>query len=222
MKEFPKKSARDLHFKNLSHDQKVYASRALSAKPLGICVIASDKESLLDADTAMREKFKEKGHLYNYLIRLLLERVTDVCAKKAPDAKVHVTFSRRGGTDYQSMRDYFLLLQARKNSPGMRHRINWNVFSPEDIKVENHKVRAGLQLADLATSATYKAFEPNIYGDTEQRYLSVLSGRFIKKNGRVPNYGLMVAPYNNSNKHKCREIFTLFGDVNKKVRVPGS
>lgn len=79
---FPKKkNQRDLHFRHLNHSQRVAACNILREKPLGICVIASNKETILDSQEL--EVFKRKQHLYNYLVRWLLERLTAACREKA-------------------------------------------------------------------------------------------------------------------------------------------
>jgi len=115
MDQFPQKRRRDLHFHKLKHEQKVLASRILAGKPFGACVVASYKPTLLQLDDQKLAVYKRKGHLYNYLVRFLLERVTAACAQKSrltgTACKVHVTFSKRGGSDYEVMRDYLFLMR---------------------------------------------------------------------------------------------------------------
>ena len=108
---FPNKRARkDLHFRDLNHSQRVAATKLIGEKPIGVCVIASNKGTIIDSPK--KEIFKEKQHLYNYLVRFLMERLTDACAKKVNiagngPARLFVTFSRRSGTDYGVMQEYF-------------------------------------------------------------------------------------------------------------------
>ena len=189
---------RDLHFNKLKHEQKVALCRLLSEKSFGISVICSDKIEITRLRGDLYEKYKEKGHLYNYLTRFLLERLTTACAYKAKlngtQAQLEVTFSRRAGTDYSVMRDYlFLMRDGKEKLPPVRS-IDWSVLNPEDIKVENHSKRAGLQLADVVTSATYAGLEPNLYGDVETRYARSLARRFLKENGLLSNCGVTVVP----------------------------
>lgn len=195
---FPqKRNRRDLHFRYLNHSQRVAACNVLAEKQLGICVIASNKETILDSEE--KEIFKRKQHLYNYLVRFLLERLTAACATKAliqgdGKANLFVTFSRRAGTDYQNMRSYFELMRDGREVQTPRRKINWDVFDPAHIRVENHAVRAGLQIADVATSATYAALEPNEFGNVEPRYALRLKDRFLKERGRVLDCGLTLIP----------------------------
>ena len=193
---------RDLHFNKLKHEQKVALTRLLSAKPFGVSVICSDKVEICNLDARLYKKYKEKGHLYNYLTRFLLERLTSACARKAEragkKAKLEVTFSRRAGTDYSVMRDYlFLMRDGKEKIPPVRS-VDWSVLNPEDIKVENHSKRAGLQLADIATSATYAGLEPNLYGDVEARYAVAFANRFLKESGAIEHFGLTIVPRKSS------------------------
>ena len=163
---FPRKARRDLHFRALNHSQRIAACKVLADKALSICVIASNKVTILDSDKL--DVFKRKGYLYNYLVQYLLERITVACAiegKGRGGAKLRVIFSRRAGTDYQSMKAYLQYLKGGwEVKPAFRQPV-WSVFDPKDISVENHSVRAGLQLADVATSATATALEPDGFGN---------------------------------------------------------
>lgn len=189
---------RDLHFNKLKHEQKVALCRLLAEKPFGVSVICSDKIEIPKLRSDLYKKYKEKGHLYNYLTRYLLERLTDACAQKAQrsgtQAQLEVTFSRRTGTDYSVMRDYLYLMRDGKEKLPPTRSINWSVLNPEDIKVENHSKRAGLQLADVVTSATYAGLEPNLYGDVESRYARSLCRRFLKQSNSLNNCGITIIP----------------------------
>ena len=194
---FPKKRHRDLHFRFLNHDQAVAACQNLAERPVGACVIASNKITLLDHPKL--PVFKQPGHLYNYLVRFLLERVTVACALAAKlagaeKARLRIVFSRRPNTDYQSMKEYLCLMRDGLEVMKPIRSIRWDVLDPNDIQVENHSKRAGLQIADIITSATTSAFEPNGYGNCESRYALSLKGRFIRNNGHILDCGLTIIP----------------------------
>lgn len=192
---FPKKgNQKDIHFRKLNHGQRLAACQRIAEKPIGICVVASNKETILDSEEL--ETFKEKQHLYNYLIRFLMERLTAACSTKANGeaASLHVTFSRRSGTDYQAMREYFEFMRDGKELFRPVRSINWNVFNPSNIRVENHAVRAGLQIADVVTSATYSAVEPDPYGNTEPRYSLAMKSRYLHDKRTIANHGLTLIP----------------------------
>lgn len=109
-------------------------------------------------------------------------------------AHLKVVFSRRGGTDYQSMRDYLILMRENREVLRPIRSIDWSVLDPNDILVENHAKRAGLQIADVLTSATAAALEPNVYDDIEPRYALLLRENFLRHHGRVDNCGLTLRP----------------------------
>ena len=195
---FPsKRNQRDLHFRHLNHSQRVAACNVLRDKPLGVCIIASNKETILDSPE--KQIFKQKQHLYNYLVRWLLERLTAACREKAlrqekKPARLSVTFSRRSGTDYQMMREYFEFMRDGREILKPVRSIDWNVFDPTNIRVENHAVRAGLQIADVVTSATCAALEPNEFGNIEPRYALSLKARYLKERKQILNCGLTLIP----------------------------
>ncbi|WP_290780420.1 DUF3800 domain-containing protein [Hoeflea sp.] len=189
-----KKNQSEIHFRNLNHAQRLVTCQKIAEKPIGVCVVASNKETILDSEEI--DSFKKKQHLYNYLIRFLLERLTQACALKAngEPAKLHVTFSRRSGTDYQEMRKYFEFMRDGKEKLKPIRSIDWSVFDPADIRVENHAVRAGLQIADVVTSATFCALEPDKYGNVEPRYALSLKPRYLHVKRTISNHGLTLIP----------------------------
>ncbi|WEJ35266.1 DUF3800 domain-containing protein [Devosia sp. SD17-2] len=194
---FPQRAKRDIHFQHLKHEQKIAACTHLASKPFGACVVLSNKRTI--RHSGKYEIFKQPQHLYNYLVRFLLERLTVACKRHATrsghaEASLSITFSRRTGTDYQVMAEYLRLMRDGKEVKQPLRSIDWSVFDPDDIRVENHEKRAGLQLADVVTSATFNAFEPGIYGHCETGYAEAIRSRFIKDQGCALNCGLTLTP----------------------------
>ena len=189
---FAKKKTRDLHFHTLTHEQKIVVCQEISKLRIGICVTLSHKITI--PGTRWEHTFKQKGYLYNYLVRWLLERVSTACAHKDQGGKVKIIFSRRRGTDYATMKEYLLLMKnGREMIPPVRS-INWSVIDIEAIAVENHSKWAGLQFADCATSAFFRAVEPNIYGNFEPSYAKILKNNLIKIGGNALNCVLAPVP----------------------------
>lgn len=194
---FPKRQSRVLHFRELNHVQKVATCDLLSHKRFGIIAVCSNKVTLT-ATEALQKRYSTKGFLYNYLTRFLLERLTHavslIAEKEGETATLNVIFSRRANTDYESMKDYLCLMRdGREKMPPVRS-ISWQVFDPVNIKVENHSRWAGLQIADICTSATAAGLEPNGYGHYEPRYAMQLSQRFVAIRGSRTDWGLTVVP----------------------------
>jgi hypothetical protein len=80
LRKFPKKKTRDLHFRDLKHEQKIVVCQDISKLPIGVCVTMSHKVTI--PGSKWESTFKKKGYLYNYLLRWLLERVTEVCRRE--------------------------------------------------------------------------------------------------------------------------------------------
>jgi len=212
-----------LHFRDLSHDQKVVACQHLASKRFGASVVISNKGTLLDHDKL--PIFKKRGYLYNYMIRYLLERITQVCVKAAEkekhgNAKLKVIFSRRGGTDYQSMKEYLLLIKEGRELIKHGRSAYWDVLDIESIKVENHSKWAGLQIADVVTSAVFCAVEPNYYGNCEPRYALELADRFGTNNNHIIDNGITPIPPLSKNplNQQQREFFQ---EVQRRRQAPG-
>jgi Protein of unknown function (DUF3800) len=190
--QFPKKKTSDLHFHTLSHEQKIVVCQQIAKLPLGCCVTLSNKITI--PGSKWENIFKQKGFLYNYLVRWLLERVTVACARKDQGAKIKIVFSRRRGTDYSTMKDYLSLMKEGREKIQPVRSINWSVVDIDSIAVENHSKWAGLQFADCMTSAFFRAVEPNIYGNLEPAYAKLLKGNMIKAGGAALGCGVSPVP----------------------------
>lgn len=92
------------------------------------------------------------------------------------------------------MREYFEFMRDGRELIKPVRSIDWTVFDPSNIRVENHAVRAGLQIADVVTSATCAGLEPNEFGNIEPRYALSLKARYLKERRRILNCGLTLIP----------------------------
>lgn len=185
---------RDLHFRDLNHDQRVYVSQELAKLPIQCAMTLSHKVTIPGG--RWEGVFKQKGYLYNYLVRWLLERLTSECRLRQPagECSLRLVFSRRGGTNYASMRDYLILMRdGRELMPAVRS-IRWDTLNVDNIAVEHHGKWAGLQFADCMTSAFFQAVEPNIYGNYEPRYAECLRDSVIRRGDNALNHGVAPVP----------------------------
>lgn len=189
---FPQRQSRDLHFRKLLHNQKVVVCQEIAARPIEACLTLSHKVTI--PGSRWEEVFKQKGYLYNYLLRWLLERVTHHCANQQTGCSLKVVFSRRSNTDYQSMAAYLKLMRDGREMIKPVRSINWKVFDIDSIAVENHSKWAGLQIADCISSAFFVAVEPNVYGNYEPAYAQLLRNNLITRNGHTLNCGLTPVP----------------------------
>jgi len=198
---FANRQSRDIHFKHLKHDQRRYACRILGRKPVRIAAAISNKVTLLDLPPDRLQTYKRKNHLHNYLTRWLLERISAALKQDSikyglTNSSAKIIFSRRGGMNYTEFREYLTLIKENKeviNSPG---KIDWDVIDPDNIQAMDHDKRAGLQLADIATSAIFKAVEPNRFEVCESSYANELRNVIFKHpvNKSALDYGIIHIP----------------------------
>lgn len=192
------KKKKNLHFADLNHDQKVFATRTLSAKPFGCISVMSYKISI---DHSGKDRhLRQKNILYKYLLRILLERVTDACRRRCRNRgtekrPTELYFSRRGGMDYEDFRQYMTHLRDLQTAKGGWYKVDWDCVELDTIQALDHPNRAGLQIADVVASSFFKAVEPNRFGDYEARYAENLRPRVIPDdNGRKLNFGVTPVP----------------------------
>lgn len=205
----------------------------LGTKPVRLFTIASHK-------TNMRSHYNPRlggggSHsFYNWIIRLLLERVSAWCAKWSADQLltsqwIKLVFSERGGHDYPALFDYLQKLEAQTvtNSLTLKARS----IVPETIHrslcdVRSHDALAGLQLADIAASAVCQAV--NVHAaNHDLEPAKALMARFAKE-GRSKtsaNFGLTLLPFQTQAPipEDCRPFFELCGyNFNESWRAPAS
>ena len=189
---FPRRQSRKLHFRDLRHEQKIVACQEIASLPIEAALTLSHKVTL--PGSKWEVPFKQKGYLYNYLLRWLLERVTSHCQTQSDGCSLKIVFSRRSGTDYQKMMEYLELMRDGREVVRAMRSINWSVLKIKDISVETHDRWAGLQIADCIVSAFFSAVEPNAYGNYEPAYADLLRDKLITSKGGALNIGLTVIP----------------------------
>lgn len=188
--QMPDRKGRELHFANLNHGQKLAATKALSIKPIRSISILSCKEKIPEGI------YTAKNQLYFYLCRHLIERISWLCRDMRPhvpegNGKVAITFSRRGGMNYQDFRYYMSLL---KSSNAEDCRIHWPVIDLEAVEAKDHSKNASLQLADIVASAVASGVEPDLYGNCEERYAEILKQVTYQRKGSFLSYGIKSLP----------------------------
>ncbi|KYO51724.1 DUF3800 domain-containing protein [Tistrella mobilis] len=188
---------RSIHFADMNHDQRVWACTVVAGKPVGVVSVLSNKKMLIGH--RKEDLFRQKNHLYRYLLRYIMERVTWSCKQRdlreaRPCRPAKIIFSRRGGMDYDGFSEYMRHLKALQQKNGSHFPFFWEYLDIEAIEVLEHKKRAGLQLADVAASAFHRAVEPNAFGQYETRYAEVLRSRVIKRRGSCLNAGVKPVP----------------------------
>ena len=183
-----------VHWKRLKHQQKVrYAQiiAGLQTRIIGLCV---HKPSLLEP-----EKFRLRYRLYFYAVRHLVERISWLArdfhntAKWGGDGTVELLFSNRQGMSYSEMREYLRLLEKQKQS-GHDIRIEFDKTPIDKLKTQTPGRSMGLQLADASAGIFFNAVESDNFGNTEPRYLNLISSVLYRNQGIVKGYGFKIVP----------------------------
>lgn len=192
-----KKKKREIHFRELGHEQKLFACQAISEMPIRASVVMSNKTTI--PSHPRKDLFSDKNTLYWYLTKYLVERISHCCAQLRPKVSegngcAKIIFSKRGNMNYRDFQDYLHKIKIGNTKYPEQNNINWNIVDIDAIEALDHSKRAGLQIADCITSAFFTAVEPNFYGMTERRYADQLKRIVYNRNGRYIGHGLKYVP----------------------------
>lgn len=190
-----------IHFADLSHEKRIRAFHEMQSENLRFASVLIDKRSIKNPEIFTAQR----GRLYYYAVRLLLERVSWLCrdtAKKYPPAnsKAKVVFEHRKRLKHNDLVGYVDLLKNIGASDGWiatsteQVKIDWNVLSSDRMETAPKRRYAGLQLADLVASGLFKSLEMSRYGNTEHRFAKMLTGQTYSRSGNFTSYGLKFFP----------------------------
>lgn len=184
----PNAKGRAIHFKDMNHSQKRRACQIIAGKPLRFSCVLGLKNT---PDAAV---FTDKNQLYFYLTRYLIERISWFCRDhrtqvREGDGRARITFSRRGGLNYDSFASYLRRLRDHEDTS-----VHWPVIDIEAVQAQDHSRLAGLQIADCGTSAIAAAIEQDQYGNIENSYLREIAGNIYNRTGNYLSYGLKLLP----------------------------
>lgn len=196
-----------LHFRRYTRENKEKICDLLGQKPARSFVVCSYKDTMRNYTNERARQAgsatSDRDHLYNFIIRLLLERVTnyvkiDARKKAIVNPLLRVIFSYRKGHSAEHLKLYLnqLKLQAENQTTHLDTRvIRPEVLRRDLIVCEDPNKVPGLQLADILTSAVYFSIDTKKLGKFE----TPLALRLNK----------IIAKSNNSGKH-ANEGITLF------------
>ncbi|MGF6156483.1 hypothetical protein M2267_001726 [Ensifer sp. KUDG1] len=212
-----------IHFKDLSDGNRLVVAKELAKLPVRLFVVASNKKNMRRHRNERAEKVLSKQWFYNWLVRILIERVTHWCSRRAvrqflPRRHVKFVFSQSGGHSYSQTAAYHQLLmrQARGGRPVLDKWVpRWEVMSPHLVENYPHYQRAGLQLADVVASAFYQAIDNLDTGPCEGSYARALAPRMAFSDaGAYHDYGVVLQPtpcWSADISSDQQEIFEFYG-----------
>ena len=194
-----------LHYAKLSGEKRLLACEMLSRLPVRIFVVLSHKQNMQGHRNirAERANVNRTARFYTWMSRLLLERVTGYCGRRSEMdygnfRSVRFEFSDRGGVKISDVRDYYRLLEGQTRLD-MVHltagNLDWRVVDVEQMLSYPNRMRAGLQLADLAASAFFSGLEITSQGTTDPAPAKALLPR-IARNEQLKRfrYGVKMMP----------------------------
>lgn len=224
----------DLHFRDLSPTRQIRVCAMMANLPAVYFVVASNKKNMRGyKNERVEAKSYSQQWFYNWLCRILLERITDFALRDSRKhhgsaKKVKFEFSHRGGHRYSQTKAYHWLLktQARVDQTFLKKRVpKWEVMDYRLIEVYQHRERAGLQLADAVASAFYTAIDNLDTGPCFQAPAEALKTRIAFEHGSggeklLRDYGLVLQPtpdFEVAISEDQRAIFRTYGfDFEKK------
>ncbi len=202
---FGLKESEALHFRKLSYENKLLAANKIAELPLRLFVVISNKRNMRKRRNLRAEKVRARSFFYNWIIRLLLERVTDFCSAKGSgwSGKIRIEFASRGGMDYGHTKDYLTRLRDQEKYRGgpfiKQGKIKWDAIDLSEIKVFRAKQKEGLQASDIVASSFFNALDDKMKHSGTYDFAYALLPRMGRKpdnrtRGRIEDYGLKVMP----------------------------
>ena len=213
-----------LHFRNLSDERKRLAVAKTIEFPMGGIAVVSHKPNMRrHLNPRAAAYLTPRGWFYNWMVRLVLERVTEVVhhhsiRKYGEPRTVKLVFSERGGVLYDWIQAYLQILkkQAENSTTYLKKgEIKPSVLNTKLLEVVPSSGSAGCQIADIFASAFHCAADAN-----GNRWNTVpaklLRPRMLKKSGSHAGFGVTLQPTpffrtRNLLSQKQKEIFHYYG-----------
>ena len=210
-----------LHFRNLSPKKKLRTCEMLASKPVICFAVCSNKKNMRGWSNERAAKMGGKQWFYNFCVRFLMERVTDLCIRDCQKIYretrfLKVVFSQRGGHSYGQTKAYWEHLKAQASSHSTyldKWVIRQEVLRFGLVDYVPHVSVAGLQLADIVASSFYQACDIlDVQQDAGPAKL--LSPKIARRNGVRADFGVVLQPTPPAKAKLTkvqREIFEFYG-----------
>lgn len=190
-----------LHFRNLSPSKKLRTCNIVAGLPVRAFVLCSNKKNMRGHNNERAAKRGGKQWFYNFCVRILMERVTDLCwrnsMKHSQKAEfIRVIFSKRGGHSYGQTKAYWEILKAQAAGQStylQKREIRHETLAFPLVDYVPHYQNAGLQLADVIASAFYTAVDTRLPAwsvDYAKRFDPIMA----RENGVIADFGVVLQP----------------------------
>jgi len=175
----------ELQWKKIrKHSQKLYICQEYQTEQWTFACVATDKTHPFITQS---KGLREKGVLYSYSTRLLLERLSWY-ARDSGNGKALPIFEYRSNISYDKMREYFE--QLRNWIPEEEIQIYWDNLEYLNFKILPKKQRRLLQASDNLCGMVKDGLEYDGYGNIEPRYVLSVGNRFYRRGSNLFSYGL--------------------------------
>ncbi|MFD3192005.1 DUF3800 domain-containing protein, partial [Sedimentitalea sp. HM32M-2] len=162
-----------------------------------------------------------KQWFYNFCVRFLMERVTDLCVrdseKKFGETRnVKVIFSQRGGHSYGQTKAYWELLRSQYHTGTIyltRRVMRHEVLRFRLVDYVPHTANAGLQLADAVASAFYQACD-TLDVSNDPSFAKLLRPKMARSGGSAADFGVVLQPtppWRAELSDTQKEVFSFYG-----------
>lgn len=195
--------AKSLHFADLSPGKQKFACSQLATKSCRAFVVASNKQNIQNYENPNLTGTKRHWY-YWWMTRLLLERVTDFLKRQYPNGnteehKLRIVFSQRGRVkQYEELDEYLTKIYWQSKFQMLYLHdfdLDWSFIDFDEITVQPHSKRAGLQLADLVAGSFFQGLERNRPADCDPTCALMFKPILAKdKFRRFLGYGLKTMP----------------------------
>ncbi|MFD6528953.1 DUF3800 domain-containing protein [Streptomyces sp. NPDC060184] len=191
-KDFGRLPGDTLHWQKFKHEERVHAARQLGEQKWATISTVVVAKRLLPVET----RILNEDEAYLLTVRYLLERLSWFA--RDAGANLSYTLAHIVRMEVAKLRAFEAVLHEEGPETC---RIEWSALDPRGGRIEQPKRIEMLQLADIAASATYKAFDTDKFGNTERRYLEYLQPRLYHRVGSsLTSYGLKMHPWNETTK----------------------
>jgi hypothetical protein len=190
-----------LHYRNLTSDKRVSTCELLAQKEVVCFAVCSNKKNMRGWSNERAAIKGGKQWFYNFCVRFLMERVTDLCLRDSmkrygAPRYLKVVFSQRGGHYYGQTKAYWEVLknQAAGGTTFLAKReIRHKVLRYSLVDAVPHIQNAGLQLADVVASAFFSAVD-TIDGMQDVNPAKALKSKMARETGVIADFGVVLQP----------------------------
>lgn len=209
----------ELHFNGLDKQRRINAATAIAKLPIRAFVVLSHKENMRGYQNSRAAKAGGRNVFYNFCVRVLLERATQVvarsCTKRFGEVRpMKTVIAETGGVRYDHTMEYLDKLrgQALTGTTYLgANTIHPRVASSWAFEKVSAKTVAGCQVADVITSSFYNAVHQDAVFPMLQDPALALRPIMARKDGVVANTGLKLLPWDRNIPAQYRPIFQSYG-----------